>query len=78
MQRNFTSNLALCATLTLAQASRLVVQQAIDNLDLTGFAVMTGGDEGEIVMEVDQEKTFFEPGRKIFDVTPVSLAQTMQ
>jgi hypothetical protein len=45
MQRSFTSNLALCATLSLAQASRLLLQYEIDGMDLGSYAVMTGSDE---------------------------------
>ena len=68
MQRNFTSNLALCATLSLAQASRLLQQQVYNDIDTVGTMI---GDDGqfEIVMDKPMNK---------YSAPNMTMAQTMQ
>jgi hypothetical protein len=46
MQRNFTSNLALCATLSLAQASRLLQQDLINHMSLPEYGHMISNGDG--------------------------------
>ena len=69
MQRNFTSNLALCATLSLAQASRLLQQQVYNDIDTMGF--MIGSDDQ---FEIDME----DPWMKYSAPNNMTMAQTMQ
>ena len=75
MQRNFASNLALCATLSQALASRLLMQEALEGLN--GYAFTSDSGEQIIIShDVDQ----FEQSRDdLFNVTPINtFAQTMQ